>query len=123
MRDIKFRAWKKKEKRMFSVMNLYFEDIGQCVDEELNRRRHFLSDIKLMQYTGLKDKNGKEIYEGDIMLHGSLMYPVVFDKLGWRLIRMTLKGHRINTYIDVKKDKVIGNIYDTPSLLIEKKDL
>ncbi|MGB4971217.1 MAG: YopX family protein [Cyclobacteriaceae bacterium] len=120
MREIKFRAWDKKEKKMYSwgeILNhaKNFDRFNNVVSIFLDN-----SNLNIMQYTGLKDKNDIEIYEGDIMLHGKLTYPVVFDELGWRLITITSKGHRINTYIDVKKDKVIGNIYENPELLKEE---
>lgn len=67
MRDIKFRAWHKKEKYIEPVDDL------QMFNEDLNigipSKDYFLGkeDVILMQYTGLHDKNGKEIYEGDIV--------------------------------------------------------
>lgn len=63
-REIKFRAWNKANKFMDTVWLIDWEH-GQ-----LAHRAHSVSQLEnciLMQYTGLKDKNGKEIYEGDII--------------------------------------------------------
>ena len=62
MREIKFRAWDKKLSKMFKLENCINFEISDLYDP---RPQH--EDLIVMQYTGLKDKNGKEIYEGDIL--------------------------------------------------------
>ena len=95
MRDIKFRAWDKRTKRLYQVQTLQFYGANNTVDAcwtngvdfdgestlgepELNN----LHNLVLMQYTGLKDINGVEIYE-----HSELdgAYEVIFKNLRYSL--------------------------------------
>jgi len=105
---------------MFNVMALDFEDIGQFV-KDFENRTHFLSDIDLMQFTGLLDKNGKEIYEGDILEYKDA--PVLRTKIQYNpkyLSYEFINRFGIIKILDTKEDsfEVIGNIYENPNLLV-----
>ena len=130
MREIKFRAWLKEEKKMVNVETIDFTDKSiqyleknEFINAYLLRRMIF-DDIELMQYTGLKDKNGKEIYEGDILFFRdeNMKYVVV-----WQDAAFIIKSIEIRKYsekmcwLDDTEIccEIVGNIYENKNLLEE----
>ena len=106
MREIKFRAWDKDLNRMWSDPSVNYESLK---DESL----------VWMQYTGLKDRNGKEIYEGDIRC--GKYYFDTEDQTRFQVMKWDKKstcfywdGPEIPRFIGVE---VIGNIHENPELL------
>ncbi|XKH51343.1 YopX family protein [Chryseomicrobium palamuruense] len=114
MREIKFRAWDEVHKQM-----LY---IGLELDTHIGGPQE-----DLMQYTGLKDKNGVEIYEGDIvsMFQGTQLSEVFFSK-GMFLVNRGFRASVYHSELEIREEilfniidtcEVIGNIYENPELL------
>ena len=109
MREIKFRAWDKLAKSMYQVQSL---TTYKGADDILCKK-----DCEIMQYTGLKDENKKEIYEGDIIKWGEKIFVVEWSKTG-----AYFKGRYTNLGYDLlcncfRNNEVIGNIYENPELL------
>jgi uncharacterized phage protein (TIGR01671 family) len=71
------------------------------------------------QYTGLKDKNGKEIYEGDIIQYGGYYANVIWKDSGLILkwINIDYLRNDLSYWITIRESNVIGNIYENPELL------
>jgi uncharacterized phage protein (TIGR01671 family) len=131
MREIKFRAWTKAEQKMYRyVEHTTYADgsngVTMLVDTDGYSFAPNESDIELMQYTGLKDAKGKEIYEGDILRipgnyvgYGTHNAVVEWSdkELGWS----TSSGLKMTHYYDAPTElEIIGNIHDNPELLPDK---
>lgn len=111
MREIKFRAWHK-DGQMFY----------ECAINRVGQPAQFGEDAILMQYTGFKDKNSKEIYEGDIVKPTKSS---IVNKVCWEDGQFVLKWADNHTNIRLSQaladiHEVIGNIYENPELLEEK---
>lgn len=125
----KFRAWDKISKKIFPVMMI---DFGQSyvMIEEINGlwcERDF-DDVELMQYTGLRDKNGREIYEGDVVRYEccfeSYVEEVIYDDkhCNFGTIDKDEKTFSFDALIsdfDVNCFEVVGNKYENLELLGE----
>ncbi|WGM54820.1 putative YopX protein [Fusobacterium phage vB_FnuS_FNU4] len=129
MREIKFRAWHKEKKEIVDVEEIDFMNkVINYIDNDYENNRQeirgaYFEDVELMQYTGLKDKNNKEIYEGDVLSNGNdeKPYKVIFENGSFRA---EFEGdfEEYSFYlIDIVAQhcEIVGNIYQNPELLGE----
>ena len=119
MRPIKFRAWDKEEEKMYQFDLISYMQVNEDGQEELCPSRLVEPDA-FMQFTGLLDKNGKEIYEGDITENYAMRDVVIFHN-GAFVGKNSQKDHLgQHQPIAVHNElEVIGNIYENPELLKE----
>lgn len=137
MREIGYRAWLKEEKR-FIYPKLILNDFGSVVEiayndidissDEIIERRFIIEDVVLEQFTGLRDKNGKKIYEGDLVkeiVYGrkSVIWEVRYHQDGccFELHRITGAYYGDSLLGDSSQYEVIGDIHRNPELSEEAK--
>lgn len=117
-REIKFRAWDKTKDKMsfvFTLQSIENSGLGEgAFIKQLDKGIIYLGWCEIMQYTGLKDKNAKDIYEGDIckdIFGGNIN----IGKITIEATRGVVVGSKPIWPHDVE---VIGNIYETPNLIV-----
>lgn len=124
-REIKFRAWDIKNKRFVNIVRLILDQFGALDYADVVFKgkiyKLYSSDIVLEQDTGIEDKNGKRIREGDIMRYDAIDYQIL-----WSDYYASFETKRINSkffnegltlHFLARVGRVIGNIHENPELL------
>ena len=121
MRDIKFRVWDNERNAMFNSKSVdidFFEGKIEITSDTIRYDEVYTDEIKdfeLMQYVGCKDKNNKEIYEGDIVKTKEHIGQIIYFK---GMFFIDVKGDFYLPIYNVSEFmEVIGNIYENPDLL------
>lgn len=136
MRETKFRAWDKENKEMTTTFDISSQ--GVITKNFVGQARITINHYILMQYTGLKDKNGKEIYCSDILRHYKYKSKSIIEwsLFGWGMKVKTKKGIRVYGISQQSRQdewdcdktgaykldnfEIIGNIYENPELITNK---
>lgn len=131
MKEFKMKAWLKKENKMVAIIgiDLNYQYIRYTDDGNLFKNDYKIADFKdieLLQYIGMKDKNNKEIYEGDILKlrdnHGIQL--VKYHDEWSAFIVESQKDTSVGVlglYFDKEDFEIIGNAYENSELLGEKE--
>ena len=125
----KFRVWTEEGKVMYYDVYPFKDDTLLLSYDKIAFDEVPASDFILMQSTGLKDKNGKEIFEGDVVKYeiglNTYTEEVAYDKYFAGFGVKDAKANVVFTFGEIAEDisllslEVIGNIYDNPGLLGE----
>lgn len=142
MKKLKFRVWDKNRKKFADQINRFLFDKNgninfityidktnktkDILESELESEKHYIKEFEIMQWTGLKDRNGKEVYVGDIVKgyfnadviesHICLILTDKEKKEGCRyfLVENMLFGYE---YPIPNEIEIVGNKYENPELL------
>ncbi len=121
MRELEFRGWDKKHKGMYP--NIYFDNLEVWLWNPDGNELEVLGDrnpngilihIEIMQYTGIKDKNGIKVFEDDIVSEGGLIGLVSYSN-EYAKFEYTTPTIQVGLYGFF--GEIIGNIHENPGLL------
>lgn len=125
----KFRAWDNWRKRMSVVDRIYMDTKGVRLYDDFGEYWRDFRDVELTQSTGLKDKNGKEIFEGDILAFETddevINVNVFWDEEHALFMFESKKYNEQESLAELVENntypfEIIGNVHENPELLEDK---
>ena len=125
---LKYRAWDSWRKRMSVVDRIYIDTEGVRLYDDFGEYWRDFRDVKLMQSTGLKDKNGKEIFEGDVVRqvrthptteNGTITGVVTMLEGAWLIVNDN-EQLASDLWSETDENEIIGNIYENREFLMGK---
>ncbi|UXV31893.1 YopX family protein [Mammaliicoccus sciuri] len=133
MNRLRFREWDKFDKEMLNVHGINYDAEGvwtkEMIDDESDGGFIYFSDIELLQSTGLFDKNGKEIFEGDIVKHVPVPNPFISNAY-LEIIQARSGEWRMDNYRGGKalaygnhEVEVVGNKFEHRGLIRRPKSI
>ena len=121
----RYRAWDSWRKRMSAVDRIYIDTEGVRLYDDFGEYWRDFRDVKLMQSTGLKDRNSVEIFEGDIVKMSKDVYsePTYYEVVRYRggAYRLESKQHGCELWLRHADCEIVGNVYENPELLEDIK--
>lgn len=117
----KFRAWDNWRKRMSVVDRIYIDTKGVRLYDDFGEYWRDFRDVELMQSTGMVDRDGRIIFEGDIVKMAKDVYsePTYYEVVRHRggAYRLESKQHGCELWLRHTDCEVVGNVYENPELL------
>lgn len=124
MRETKYKMFSKIDNRIYDVGKIDFEERKVYMKDGRNYTQsyYYFDDVELMEYTGLHDKNGKEIYGGYIIQYEDIHKGVVEYSEEYAQFILKETGNIADDYealgeFNIKVFEIIGNIYENANLL------